>query len=135
MARIPNLQKLARHSGRYDAEAFSFVSQGLCHAARLLGKRGKTGSDRHLCARELVEGTLDLAADRYGLLAELVLRQWGLRGPEDVGEITWLLIEHGIFSKQPNDRIEDFMEAPAFGPALAQRVQRRVMADEEQHAE
>ncbi len=129
MARIPNLQKLARQSGRYDAEAFSFVSQGLCHAARRLGKRGRSGSDRHLCARELVEGTLDLAADRFGLLAELVLRNWGLRCPEDIGDITWTLIDHGVFSKQPDDRIEDFVEGPAFGPALAQRVHQRVMTE------
>jgi uncharacterized repeat protein (TIGR04138 family) len=130
MARIPNLHKLARQSGRYDAEAFSFVSQGLCHAARKLGKRTKSGSDRHLCARELLEGTLDLAADRYGLLAELVLRSWGLRAPEDIGEITFLLIEHGVFSKQPQDRLEDFTAGPAFGPALTERVHRRVMAEE-----
>jgi uncharacterized repeat protein (TIGR04138 family) len=130
MARIPNLHKLARQTGRFDAEAFSFVSQGLCHAARKLGKRSKSGSDRHLCARELLDGTLDLAAERFGLLAELVLRSWGLRAPEDIGEITFLLIEHGVFSKQPQDRLEDFVEGPAFGPTLAQRVQQRVMADE-----
>jgi uncharacterized repeat protein (TIGR04138 family) len=133
MARIPHLSKLARLTGRYDPEAFSFVSQGLIHGARRLGKRGKSGNDRHLCARELIEGTLDLAAERFGLLAELVLRSWGLRGPEDIGEITWLLIEHGVFSKQPNDRLEDFIEGPAFGPALAQMVQRRVMAEEPAH--
>jgi len=130
MARIPNLHKLARQTGRFDAEAFSFVSQGLCHAARKLGKRTKVGSDRHLCARELLDGTLDLAAERFGLLAELVLRSWGLKAPEDIGEITFLLIEHGVFSKQPNDRLEDFVEGPAFGPTLAQRVHQRVMADE-----
>ncbi|MBA2482059.1 MAG: hypothetical protein H0V44_15450 [Planctomycetes bacterium] len=129
MALIPNLRKLARESGRYEAEAFSFVSQGLCHAARLLGKRKRSGSDRHLCAAELVEGTLDLAAERYGLLAELVLRSWGLRQASDIGEITFALIEHGVFSKQSSDRIEDFGEGPAFGPTIARRVQNRILAD------
>ncbi|MBA3707943.1 MAG: hypothetical protein H0W83_03870 [Planctomycetes bacterium] len=129
MALIPNLRKLARESGRYDAEAFSFVSQGLCHAARMSGKRGRTGADRHLCAAELVEGTLDLAAERYGLLAELVLRSWGLRQASDIGEITFALIEHGVFSKQPNDRIEDFGDGPEFSQAIARRVQLRIMPD------
>jgi uncharacterized repeat protein (TIGR04138 family) len=128
MARIPNLQKLALQGGRYDAEAYKFVSQGLCHAARRLGKRERSGPDRHLCARELVEGTLDLAAEQYGLLAVEVLRSWGLVNAVDIGEITFALIEHGVFSKQPDDRIEDFSQGPEFAPALAARVQRRLLA-------
>ena len=60
----------------------------------------------------------------------MTLKEAILKSLEDIGEITFLLIEHGVFSKQPNDRLEDFVEGPAFGPTLAQRVHQRVMADE-----
>ena len=94
----------------------------LRHAAKLYDKEREDGADRHLTALQLVEGALDLAVERYGLLAELVLRQWGLRGSDDVGAITFALIEHGVFTKQQSDRIEDFYGGPAFGPALADRA-------------
>ena len=35
---------------------------------------------------------------------------WGLRGTRDWGEIVFVLIQHGIFSKQDSDSIEDFAD-------------------------
>ncbi len=123
---IPDLYELAAIHGRYDVEAFCFVSQGLRHAAKLHRQARKSAGSRHLNASQLVDGVIDLAAERFGLLAELVLRGWGVRSSEDVGSITFALIESKVFSKQPSDRIEDFYGGPDFTVALAERVHHRL---------
>ncbi len=121
----PDIAALAK-SGGYAPEAFAFVGESLRHAARLFGKENAEQEHRHLTARELVDGMLDLATQRYGLLAELVLREWGLKRAEDVGRITFALIEVGVFSKQPSDRLEDFSSGPDFGEVLTQRSRQRL---------
>jgi len=128
MSSTPDLLALARKHGRYEVEAYAFVGEGLRHAARLLGRGHEQGEDRHLTAHELVEGTLDLAAQRYGLLARLILRQWGLRRSEDIGEVTFHLIDCGIFGRRPSDRIEDFHGGPDFAEGIEQRVRQRLAA-------
>jgi uncharacterized repeat protein (TIGR04138 family) len=126
MKKVPDLADLARRDGRFHAEAFAFVSQSLRHAAKLHRKDRASGADRHLSAHQLVEGALDLAVERYGLLAELVLRAWGVKASEDLGEITFALIDHGVFTKQPSDRIEDFYAGPEFADIIVSRVTDRI---------
>lgn len=120
-----DLAKVARADGRYDVEAFHFVGAGLRHAAQR-HEREHPGAGRHLSAQQLVEGVADLAAEEYGLLGVLVLAQWGLRNGEDVGAITFRLIEHGIFAKQDSDRPEDFLGWPPFSELVATRVRARL---------
>lgn len=126
MSSMPDIDALAKAAGGYAPEAIAFVGESLRHAARLFGKEAAESEHRHLTAQELVEGMLDLATVRFGLMAELVLREWGLKGAEDVGRITFALIEVGVFSKQPSDRIEDFAAGPDFGDVLTRRSRQRL---------
>ena len=126
MSEDPDLEELAKKAGGYTPEAFAFIGESLRHAVRLHGKEAAEGEQRHLTAPELVEGVLDLATNRFGLLAELVLREWGVRTSEDVGRITFALIELGVFSKQPTDNLEDFAGGPSFGRALIMRSRQRL---------
>lgn len=126
MSGVPDIQALAKAVGGYAPEAFAFVGESLRHAARLFGKESGDKENRHLKASELVEGVLDLATTRFGLMAELVLREWGLKSAEDVGRITFALIDAGVFSKQPTDRVEDFATGPDFGDTLTQRSRQRL---------
>ena len=126
MSGMPDIEALAKAAGGYAPEAIAFVGESLRHAARLFGKENGEKENRHLTAPELVEGMLDLATTRFGLMAELVLREWGLKSAEDVGRITFALIEFGVFSKQPTDRIEDFSGGPDFGGVLTKRSRQRL---------
>jgi uncharacterized repeat protein (TIGR04138 family) len=126
MSAMPDIEALAKATGGYAPEAFAFVGESLRHAARLCGKENAEKDNRHLTAGELVDGMLDLAIVRFGLMAELVLREWGLKSAEDVGRITFALIEVGVFSKQPSDRLEDFSGGPDFGGTLTQRSRQRL---------
>jgi uncharacterized repeat protein (TIGR04138 family) len=126
MSDEPDVVALAHSAGGYTPEAFAFIGESLRHAVRLHGKEAAEGDSRHLTAPELVEGVLDLATTRFGLLAELVLREWGVRTSEDVGRITFALIELGVFSKQPTDTLEDFCSGPEFGRALTKLSRQRL---------
>jgi uncharacterized repeat protein (TIGR04138 family) len=128
MPRTPDLAQIARLDGRYDVEAFRLLGEGLRHAVRKLGRESATGPDRHVSASELLAGVADLAAERFGLLAGIVLRDWGIRRGEDLGEMTFALIEHGVFHKQPGDRIEDFSGCPALATLVEERVRARLVA-------
>ncbi len=126
MARPPDLLQIARDDRRYAVEGYQFVAESLARAADLYGKRELRGAARHLTAAELVAGAVDLAAERWSLLGDLVLAQWGIRAADDIGTITFTLIEHGIFSKEPTDRLEDFHGVCEIGTSLALRVRERV---------
>lgn len=126
MARLKDLMQVARADGRYAPEGYQFIAESLARAADLSGKRELVGAARHLTAGELVAGVIDLAAERWSLLGDLVLTQWGIRTADDIGTITFTLIEHGIFSKEPTDRLEDFHGVCEIGTSLALRVRERV---------
>lgn len=121
----PSLQSIAREDGRYAVEALAFIGEALHHQVERVSD-GDPARRRHLSAAELVEGVVDLAAERWGLLADLVLAQWGLRVGADVGAVTFLLIDHGIFSKQPEDRREDFDLLPDLAAATRGRARQLV---------
>lgn len=129
MPRAPDIGKVATRDGRYHVEGFHFVGQSLSHAVKMFKSEAATGPARHLSARELVEGAVDLAASRYGLLGEMVLSSWGIRRAEDIGEITFALIEHGVFTKQPDDRLEDFAGHRPLNDSIRTSVRRRLGLD------
>ena len=41
-------------------------------------------------------------------MASTVMKEWGLRNGKNVGEMVFLLIEEDVFSKQPEDSLDDF---------------------------
>jgi uncharacterized repeat protein (TIGR04138 family) len=100
------IRRAAREDGRYALEAYQFLFEGLDRAVKMTGRMG--AEDRHVTGQELAEALRLLALEVYGPLARQVWNTWGLRGTRDWGEIVFVLIGHGIFSKQESDSIEDF---------------------------
>jgi len=127
MAEAPEVRLVSAELGRFDVEGFSFVSQSLRHAAALTASQRAPGERRHLTAQQLIDGVVDLAAERYGLLGGVVLRRWGIRNGDDIGSITFTLISKGVFSKQPSDRPEDFYGGPSLAEAVRERVAARLV--------
>ena len=124
-----DLSQLASRYGVYPIEAYVFVGEGLHHATRSLGKQGAEGVDRHISAHELVEGVLELASTRFGCLASSVLRSWSLRCSEDIGAVTFHLIEEGLFGKQPGDCLEDFQNGPIFHELIQRKTRERMLTE------
>jgi len=97
------IEESARDHGRYNPAAFKFVYEGLGYTVQRLGNE-----PRHVSGQTLCDGLRRMALERYGRLALLVLRSWGIKVTRDFGEIVYTLIDHEWMSAQPTDTIDDF---------------------------
>jgi len=113
---MPNsgLMEVARRDSRYCYEAYEFLFESLAHTQERLGRTPPDNPDQppgpeyHVSGPELVEGFLDLAKQRFGRLARVVLRLWGINNTGDIGEIVFNLINGELLSKNENDSKSDF---------------------------
>jgi uncharacterized repeat protein (TIGR04138 family) len=87
---------------RYALAAYVFVLNGLEFYLTKLGEK------RHVTGQELAKGLVEFALRQFGPFAPRVLQSWGVRATDDFGYIVYNLIEIGMMSKQPSDRIGDF---------------------------
>ena len=102
------LGQMQRRNPRFAMEAYVFVLGGLHRRLAELDR------PRHISGAELAGAVRDLAIDRFGLLARVVLEHWGVHTTEDIGEIVFLLVDHGVLAKQETDRREDFADVFSF---------------------
>jgi uncharacterized repeat protein (TIGR04138 family) len=87
---------------RYAEGAYLFVLAALEFRQSQLHER------RHISAQELALACRDLALHRYGVMARVVLEQWGLRSTDDIGAVVFTLVELEYLSSLPNDTREQF---------------------------
>ena len=87
---------------RYSFDAYQFVLEVLDYTYQMIGER------RHIRGTELLEGVRRYAIDRYGPMARTVLDHWGIQRCEDVGEVVFNLVEHGLLNKTEQDSKDDF---------------------------
>ena len=73
---------------------------------------------RHITGRELAEACRDLALDRYGVMARLVLDHWGVRSTADIGDVVFTLVDLGLLISQPTDSRLDFADVFGFDQAF-----------------
>ncbi|MHC4124611.1 MAG: Minf_1886 family protein [Planctomycetota bacterium] len=97
------LETIAEKDGRYKPEAIRFVYEGLGHTVKNI-----TSEPGHVSGKILCRGLKELAIEKWGKLAKLVLNSWNVKTTRDFGEIVYLMIQHKWMSAQPNDTIEDF---------------------------
>jgi len=87
----------------YAEPAYAFLLEALAEVRQELARAG------HVSGAELLAGIARLGADRYGPLAALVFREWGIASSRDFGNMVYELIERGVLFQQDEDSIEDFM--------------------------
>ena len=78
---------------RFDEQAYLFVLSALEMCQAQLTVR------RHITGVELARAARDLALERYGLMARVVLEHWGISSTADIGDIVFTLVELGIPSQ------------------------------------
>jgi uncharacterized repeat protein (TIGR04138 family) len=136
---VPPLIKLLREDRRYKLEAYEFVRMGLSYAQGHLGMGEETAAaepeaeppfeeetetprrTRHITGQQLCEALRQLALAQFGLMAKLVLADWGIRSTGDFGEIVYNLIKIGEMSKSADDRREDFDDVYDFEEGLVRQ--------------
>ena len=82
----------------YSQEAFAFVQEGLAYTSAIF--KGAESAyeldefDRHVTGQQLCMGLRDYAIEKYGYLAHLVLKHWGIHKTDDFGTIVfaWLIV-------------------------------------------
>lgn len=79
------------------------------HIQNLVDKLGGPSAlNRHVSGQQLCLGIRDLAMDRWGLMALVVLNHWHVNTTEDFGRMVFALVDSGHLQKQPEDNIDDF---------------------------
>ena len=87
---------------RFEERAYLFVLAALEHSqARLIERR-------HITGPELANACRELALQRFGVTARLVLEHWGVTCTSDIGDIVFTLVDMGLLVSQPNDSRDDF---------------------------
>jgi uncharacterized repeat protein (TIGR04138 family) len=97
---------------RFHEHAYLFVLSALEFCQARLPER------RHITGRELALSCRDLALDRYGVTARLVLEFWGVRNTSDIGDIVFTLVELHLLISQPGDSRTDFADVYDFDQAF-----------------
>ena len=106
------MDRIRLRDARFTEHAYLFVLSALefCQS-RLLERR-------HITGRELAVACRDLALERYGVMARLVLEHWGVRCTADLGDIVFTLVELGLLISQPGDTRDDFCAVFDFDQAF-----------------
>lgn len=106
------LARIRKRERRYHERGFLFVLAAIEFLQERLPQR------RHVSGSELAWACRDLALQQYGLTARAVLAHWGITATRDFGQIVFALVDVGLLSTQPGDRLEDFEGVYEFPDAL-----------------
>ncbi len=99
---------------RFDERAYLFVLAALEHCQATLTER------RHITGPELAHACREVALQRFGVMARLVLEHWGVRETIDIGDIVFTLVGTGLLISQAQDTREDFLGIYDFATAFEQ---------------
>ena len=114
---------------QYAPAAYSFVQDGLRYTTDLFSAREFDRFDQfeldeleqHVTGQQLCMGLRDFAIERFGLLAPVVLRHWGVSRTEDFGNIVFHLVDHELLRISSQDSEDDFRAVFDFEEAFHQR--------------
>ena len=106
------MDRIKLREPRFDEHAYLFVLSALEFC------QGRLTERRHITGRELAEACRDLAIQRYGVLARMVLEHWGINQTAHIGDVVFTLVELGLLMSQPTDSKEDFIGVFEFSDAF-----------------
>jgi uncharacterized repeat protein (TIGR04138 family) len=97
---------------RFHEQAYLFVLSALEMCQAQLKAR------RHITGTEMANACRELALDRYGLMAKVVLEYWGISATVDIGDIVFTLVDLGFLLSQPQDTRDEFADVFDFDRAF-----------------
>ena len=125
--------EIIRADGRYPVEAFAFLlNEGWPYALRKAhgedaesspAAAGKSKTPRHVTGRQISVALRDLAVEKWGMMAETVLKHWNIHATIDFGHMVYLLIAHHVMHKTEEDSLEDFRNVYDFSQAFARAAE------------
>lgn len=111
---------ICKEDHRFNKSAYGFVRQGLDFTVKELKKSdsSRAGKSLHVTGEELLMGLRAFALDQFGPMTRTVLGEWGLTQCTDFGDIVFNLIEYNVFSRNDQDKREDFANIYTFEEAF-----------------
>jgi uncharacterized repeat protein (TIGR04138 family) len=106
------MDRIRAREPRFHERAYLFILESLEYSQSRLHER------RHICGRDLARACRDLALERYGVMARLVLEHWGVRSTADLGDIVFTLVDLGLLISQPTDTRDEFVDVYDFDQAF-----------------
>lgn len=106
------MDQIRERESRFEEGAYLFILAALEYSQAQLQVR------RHITGRELALACRDMAIDRYGIMARMVLERWGITSTEDIGSVVFTLVDLGFLASQPTDTREQFSEVYDFFDAF-----------------
>ena len=106
------MDRIRMRETRFHEHAYLFVLSALEFCQQRLPER------RHISGAELAHACRDLALERFGVMAKLVLDHWGIRSTGDIGDVVFTLVELQLLISQPTDSRDDFAGIFDFGSAF-----------------
>lgn len=106
------MERIRLRETRFDEQAYLFVLSALEFSQTRMDAR------HHIGGGELAHACRDLALERYGVMARIVLEHWGINSTADIGDIVFTLVDLGFLLSQPNDSREDFADVYDFDSAF-----------------
>lgn len=107
-------EQIRLRESRFHEHGYLFVLAALEFQQARLTER------RHIDGRELAGAVRDLALERFGVMARMVLEHWGVRATADVGDIVFTMVDLGLLMSQPTDSRLDFVDVYEFDRAFEQ---------------
>jgi uncharacterized repeat protein (TIGR04138 family) len=102
------MDRIRLREQRFHERAYLFVLAALEYRQQGLPER------RHVGGRELAEAVRDLALERFGVTARMVLEHWGVRNSRDIGDVVFTMVEAGLLMALPSDSRADFDDVVDF---------------------
>ena len=106
------MDQIRARETRYHERAYLFVLAALEYCQQRLPER------RHIDGRELAFACRDLALDRFGVMARMVLEHWGVTATADIGQLVFTLVDVGLLIRQVSDAQDDFTDVFSFDAAF-----------------
>ncbi|MDQ6737222.1 MAG: hypothetical protein M3Z30_05950, partial [Gemmatimonadota bacterium] len=106
------MDQIRERESRFEEGAYLFVLASLEYSQAQLQVR------RHITGRELAMACRDLAIERFGIMARIVLERWGIASTEDIGSVVFTLVDLGFLASQATDTREQFSDVYEFVDAF-----------------
>ncbi|MDI6808658.1 MAG: hypothetical protein QME66_06730 [Candidatus Eisenbacteria bacterium] len=114
---LSKVERITDKDSRFMLEAYVFVMMALEHTVSRLAVR------RHITAKELLSGAKELAVEKYGPTAKMVLNHWGIRTTADIGQIVFNLVDAEVLAKTETDKKEDFQNVFDFDDVFVRQYE------------
>ena len=104
-----SIKEIAKLDGRYSLRAFEFVQEGLGRTIKKhYGDEIENESPHHVTGKQLCFSLAELAAEKWGRMAKVVLNQLGIKSTNDFGNIVYIMVENKWMHARLEDTIEEF---------------------------